>query len=639
MMKSESRNGLLALKLATFLVLLGALPASSLDLPWQEAGLTEEQAAAHLLNRLTFGPRPGEVDRVVEMGLETWLRQQLEARDPDRVLQSRLADLPSLNLDVREYPETYPNPGIVLREASEAGVLPEGMDIRTIDDPQARRQARRSLFEWARDRGYQSQRVLVGELVTQKLYRALYSENQVDEVLTDFWFNHFNVSLTDNQARVYVLSYERDAIRPHVLGEFGDMLEATAKHPAMLLYLDNAQSTANPGETTTMDQYMSERMGRSGRRSSRRASQNRRPPGNRPQGLNENYARELLELHTLGVDGGYSQQDVVEVARAFSGWAIYPPRAFRDRLGDRLDRALAAGIGFYAEDGFLFRADAHDAEKKKVLGKTLPAGRGMEDGEEVLEIVATHPATARHLATKLAARFVSDEPPSELVTRLAKTLQSTDGDLRQVMEVLVESPEFWDEAARHQKIKSPFELTVSALRALDAEVQYPRETVEWIGRMGQPLYSYQAPTGYPDRADFWVNSGALLHRMNFGLALAAGQIDGVNLDLAALNDHKEPESRVDALETYVPLLLPERDPTETVALLQPMVLDPRLSGKVDKAAPEPEEIPEIFDPAELELMAGNEDSLASRGKRDRTDPTALAQVVGVILGSPEFQRK
>ena len=612
---------------------------SSLDLPWQDAGLTEPEAAAHLLNRLTFGPRPGEVERVAEMGLEEWLSQQLEARDPDRLLQSRLADLSSLNLDVLEYPEIYPNPGIVLREASEAGVLADGVDIREIDDPRARRAARRALFEWAKEQGYQSQRVLVGELVTQKLYRALYSDNQLEEVLTDFWFNHFNVSLTDNQARAYVLSYERDAIRPHVLGEFGSMLEATARHPAMLLYLDNAQSTANPGETTTMDQYLEGRMGRSRMRAARRASQKRPRQGNRPQGLNENYARELLELHTLGVDGGYSQEDVVEVARAFSGWAIYPPRAFRDRLGDRLDRALASDVGFYAEDGFLFRADAHDAEKKKVLGKTLEAGRGMEDGEEVLKIVATHPATAHHLATKLATRFVSDEPPADLVERLAKTLRSTDGDLRQAIETLVESPEFWQEAARYQKIKSPFELTVSALRALDADVLYPRETVEWIGRMGQPLYSYQAPTGYPDRADFWVNSGALLHRMNFGLALAAGQIDGVELDLAALNDDQEPESRVDALETYVTLLLPYRDPTDTVALLRPMVLDPRLSGRVDQAAPEPEETPEIFDPAEMELMAGDEEPPKSRDKMGRTDPTALAQVVGVILGSPEFQRK
>jgi len=332
------------------LLVICTWPVGALELPWAQAGLTEEQAAAHLLDRLTFGPRPGEIDRVVEMGLEQWLARQFETREPDRVLQSRLAELPSLSLDVRQYPETYPNPGMVLLQAREAGVLPEDADPRQEDNPQARQQLRRQLYQWARDQGYQSQRVLVGELVTQKLYRALYSENQLDEILTDFWFNHFNVSLTDNQARVYVLSYERDAIRPHVLGEFGDMLESTAKHPAMLMYLDNAQSTADPGDATTMDQHLEERLGRAGRRASRRAAENRRRQGNRPQGLNENYARELLELHTLGVDGGYSQDDVVEVARAFTGWSIYPPRAWRDQMGNRLDRALNAGIGFEVED-------------------------------------------------------------------------------------------------------------------------------------------------------------------------------------------------------------------------------------------------------------------------------------------------
>ncbi len=632
------RRSLPPVLILVVVLVMAALPAGSLELPWQEAGLTESQAAAHLLNRLTFGPRPGDVEQVVEMGLEEWLERQLEAGERDTQLESRLADLSSLDLEIREYPEVYPNPGRVLMEASRAGVLPEGADPRQSQDPRERRELRRALFEWARQQGYQSQRVLVGELVTQKLYRALYTENQLGEVLTDFWFNHFNVSLTDNQARVYVLAYERDAIRPNVLGEFGEMLEATAKHPAMLMYLDNAQSTADEGETTTMDTMLSERMGRRGRAVSRQA-RNRRAQENRPQGLNENYARELLELHTLGVDGGYSQDDVVEVARAFTGWTIYPPSTFRQGRGQRLDRALSAGIGFEADKGFLFRADAHDAEVKRVLGRTLAAGRGIEDGEEVLAIVAAHRSTANHLATKLAVRFVSDNPPDELVERVAKTLRSTDGDLRQVMEVLVESPEFWSEAARHQKIKSPFELTISALRALDAAVLYPRETIEWIGRMGQPLYSYQAPTGYPDRADFWVNSGALLQRMNFGLALAAGQIDGVQLDLAALNDYQEPESRLDALQTYVPLLLPERDPTETVALLQPMVLEPRLSDKVESAVPEAVAGPEIFEADELDLMAGAESAPTRRKDRTGADPAALAQVVGVILGSPEYQRK
>lgn len=621
-----------------WMVLAGGSAVSSLDIPWEQAGLTESQAAAHLLNRLTFGPRPGDLESVLDVGLEKWLLEQLDASDPDRQLQSRLADLSSLQLDIREFPETYPNPGIVLRQATEAGIIPAGTNPRELEDSRQRREMRQAIFEWAREQGYQSQRVLVGELVTQKLYRAVYSENQLEEVLTDFWFNHFNVSLTDNQARVYVMAYERDAIRPNVLGQFGEMLEATAKHPAMLMYLDNAQSTANPGETTTMDQNMEDR-GRFSRRTGSQASQRRRARAGRSQGLNENYARELLELHTLGVDGGYSQEDVIEVARAFTGWTIYPPSAFRDRLGDRLDRALASGTGFFVEDGFLFRADAHDAEKKRVLGRTMPAGRGVEDGEEVLEIVAKHPATAQHLAKKLAVRFVSDDPPQALIDRLARVLEGTEGDLRQVVEALVESPEFWADEARFQKIKSPFELTASALRALDADIERPRETIEWIGRMGQPLYAYQAPTGYPDRADFWVNSGALLNRMNFGLALAADRVRGVDLDLAALNDNKEPESRLDALETYVELLLPERDPASTVAMLEPMVLDPQLSTKVDAAAPEPAELPDVFNLDEGEILEEERESDWSQGRENQLDPSALEQVVGAILGSPEFQRK
>lgn len=636
MKRREAGSRIAALAICCLSILMGSGPAAALDLPWREAGLTEAEAAAHLIDRLTFGPRPGEIEHVVKIGLETWLHRQLDAADPDVYLSSRLAGLWSLNLDVREFPDTYPNPGMVLREATEAGILPSGVDPRRMDDPRASREARRTVMDWARDQGYRSQRVLVGELMTQKLYRALYSENQLQEVLIDFWFNHFNVSLTDNQARVYVLSFERDAIRPHVLGDFDAMLTATARHPAMLLYLDNAQSTADPGEKTTMEGYMQDRGGRYGGRASRRAQQRRQRDG-RPQGLNENYARELLELHTLGVDGGYSQDDVVEVARAFTGWTVYPPRALREPQAGRLDRALSSGAGFYAEDGFLFRADAHDAGKKKVLGKTLAPGRGVEDGEEVLQLLGAHPSTARHLATKLATRFVSDEPQSDLVDRLARVIRSTEGDLRQVMEALMESPEFWDEGVRHQKIKSPFELTVSALRVLDAEVIYPRETVEWIDRMGQPLYSYQAPTGYPDRADFWVNSGALLNRMNFGLALAAGEIDGVEFDLAALNGHREPASRPEALRAYVPLLLPERDPSPTIAMLEPMVLDSRLSDKVDQAAPELAS-ESVFDASEVELMKG-EDPTEPESRRDRGEPMALEQVVGVILGSPEFQRR
>jgi uncharacterized protein (DUF1800 family) len=627
---------------AALLVLTAQSAAGAIDLPWRESGFTEREAAAHLIDRLTFGARPGDIDETVAMGLDRWVEHQLAAELKETSLDGYLEGLDSLDLPVREYPAVYPNPGQVIRQAQDAGIVPEGQDPRQIQDDRERRQFRRDIFRWAQQEGIRFQRELLGEMMVQKLMRATYSENQLSELLTDFWFNHFNVSITDNQARVYVLAYERDAIRPNVLGDFDVMLESTAKHPAMLMYLDNAQSTAGDGDPTTMDEFRTAMQRRGGRRGARGRPSVGGDSGvgrNRPQGLNENYARELLELHTLGVDGGYDQSDVTEVARAFTGWTVYPPEFLLERVGDRLDRALRSGAGFVAEDGFLFRADAHDAGKKSILGARFPAGRGVEDGEEVLSMVATHRSTAEHLATKLAARFVSDDPPQSLVDRLSSVFLRTDGDLMQTMIALVESPEFWNPDVRGQKIKSPFELAVSALRALDADIDQPRATVEWIAQMGQPLYAYQAPTGYPDRAEFWVNTGALLNRMNFGLALAAGEVQGVEIDLLAINDFEEPASRLDALETYVPLLLPERDPAATVALLEPMVLEPTLGKRVEQAVPEAPEQPDVFD-EEMGLFAEEELFAEVSPQPSRQSLSAgLEQVVGVILGSPEFQRK
>jgi uncharacterized protein (DUF1800 family) len=529
------------------LILLPTLAASpALHLPWKEAGLTEREAAAHLLNRFAYGPRPGEVDAVMKMGLDRWLERQLAADLPDRELDERLAGLPALDLSATE--------------------------IALADMP------RRELA-----------RELAIQLLSQKLWRAVDSENQLAEVMTDFWFNHFNVSLTDNQSRAYVLSYERDAIRPNALGSVRDLLEATAKHPAMLLYLDNAQSSAPDEAPTTF-------------------TPRRKPPVEtmdgkrvRPHGLNENYARELLELHTLGVDAGYTQQDVIEVARAFTGWSVLPPGPRREQAERRLERVRrAGGLGFRRDGEFLFRADQHDAGAKTVLGKRLPAGRGIEDGEQVLDLLAVHPATARHLAFKLAVRFVSDKPPQALVDRLAAVYLKTGGQVRPVLKALTESPEFWSRAAVGAKIKSPFELAASSLRGLGAEVDDPRGTLRWVSDMGQRLYAYQAPTGFPDRAEAWVNTGSLLSRMNFGLQLAAGRVRGVDFDLAALNGGREPADRQAALREYAGLLLPGRDLKPALALLEPTVADPE--KKVDRS-------------------------------------TAVEQVAGVILGSPEFQRR
>ncbi len=576
----------------------------AVHLPWKEAGLTEREAAAHLLNRFAYGPRPGDVDAVVKMGLDRWFERQLAAGIPDGPLEDQLRRLPALRMSTAEILETYPPPGLVLAEALQAGVIPQGTNRKDFKE-EDREELRDKVYDFARERGYRAQKELLGQLMTAKLVRAVESNNQLAEVMTDFWFNHFNVSLTDNQTRSYLLPYERDAIRPNALGRFRDLLEATAKSPAMLLYLDNAQSSAAAEATTTLERRMRRNPPETGQRV-------------RPKGLNENYARELLELHTLGVDGGYTQKDVVEVARAFTGWSVMPPGKMRDMAESRLARVRrVGGLGFHREGEFLFRADQHDAGAKTVLGAQLPAGRGMEDGEAVLDLLARHPATARHLATKLAVRFVSDAPPKALVDRLADVYLKTGGDVRRMLAAIAESPEFWSREAIGAKVKSPFELTASALRATGGEVEEPREILKWIGRMGQPLYAYQAPTGYPDRGEAWVNTGSLLNRMNFGLQLAAGRVKGIEMDLPDLNGGREPESREDALKVYAGLLMPGRDLASALKLLGPMAADPDLVRKIDEAAPSGEG-------AKL---------------KDRRPPTAVEQVVGVILGSPEFQRR
>ncbi len=649
--------------------LLSANPAKE-DSPtaWQRAGLSAEEAATHLLDRFSFGARPGEVERVAEMGPDLWLERQLAAQLPEPDLGQVLAPLESLKLSASEILATYQTPGQILRQAQKEGSLPPELkekmaqegDSTDQDAEKNRRQMQRALTALGRERGIRPLKQLVGELLSQKLYRALHTENQLSEVMTHFWFNHFYVSMLDTRARPLILPYERDAIRPHALGNFRQMLEASARHPAMLLYLDNFNSTAAAGTRTTYD-YAMDRLRRTG---------GRRPVGlppggqggrrwldslakdHRPHGLNENYARELLELHTLGVDGGYTQDDVIGVARAFTGWTTLRPAASRKSAQRRRKQALAANVGFLFEGDFIFRATTHDANAKQILGHRFPAGRGVEDGREVLDLLANHAATAHHIAHKLAVRFVSDQPAPELVDRLAEVFLTHRGEIEEIIRELANSDEFWAAHNRGAKIKSPFELASSALRALDARVVRPEATLRWISRMGQPLYAYKAPTGYPDSADAWVNSGALLSRMNFALDLAAGRIEGVDFDLAALTGGREPASRTAALETYVRLLLPSAGHAETIALLTPVVEEHELADKVAAAGPANEEgeftmrlryYGEVqFDATAEELQ--EEGYLSRRWRRNPRrgpvrPPTALEQVVGVILGSPPFQRR
>jgi uncharacterized protein (DUF1800 family) len=713
--------------------------AASSRLPWKEAGLTERQAAAHLLNRFAFGARQGEIDSIISGGaggaggLDRWFESQLAANLPDPNLDARLRDLPALAMAEPDIARIYRGPGQILNEAQKDGVITkdelaaaktaktvEGLYRKGADlaappgigappdeappetpavtavavaagvgaggGPLADLPALRvKLLRFARERGYRPLRELQQQLLAQKLLRAVESNNQLREVMTDFWFNHFNVSLTNNRAQPYILPYERDAIRPHALGTVRALLEATARHPAMLYYLDNAESTAAPDAPTLMGDEMQSVRG------ARRGPFGYGPPpmaakGPKGKGLNENYARELMELHTLGVDGGYSQQDVVEVARAFTGWTVLPAGPAREAAEKRLAKVgRFGGLGFQSDGDFLFRADMHDDGQKAVLGRRLPPGRGMQDGEDVLDLLANHPSTARHLATQLAVRFVSDRPPRTLIDRLVATYDRTGGDVREMLRTLAHSPEFWSHDSVGAKVKSPFELAVSAVRAAGAHVEQPRALLGWIARMGQPLYAYQAPTGYPDRADAWVNTGSLLNRMNFGLQFAAQRVAGVDMDLPSLHDGREPESREEALGVYAALVLPGRDLASTIRLLTPMLSDPGLAHAIDSTAPAaaaappppPHTPPVRAAGAEArgdddttmagDLMAGDESGAGGAagagavgrggaggggggGARRRQPevvravhaqhtPTAIEQVVGLILGSPEFQRR
>ncbi len=387
---------------------------------------------------------------------------------------------------------------------------------------------------------------VTAELAAAKLLRAIYSERQLNEAMVDFWFNHFNVFAGKGPDRWFLTSYERDTIRPYALGKFRDLLLATAKSPAMLFYLDNWLSAGPQAENSALP---------------------------RRRGLNENYGRELMELHTLGVDGGYTQKDVVEVARCFTGWTLRNP---------------------VANPVFFFNERIHDQAPKTVLGRRIEAG-GMRDGEEVLDILARHPSTAKFISTKLARRFVSDNPPPSLVARMAKTFLATDGDIRSVVRTMIYSPEFWSREAYRAKVKTPFELVASAARALEANADDPLPLINWTARIGEPLYQCLPPTGYSDQAQAWVNTGALLNRLNFTLALAQNRLPGEQVNLSLLAESEASSDPLRALDRALQVFLGGQVSPETRAALEKQIRD---AGKADPG-----------------------------------------MIAGLVLGSPEFQRR
>lgn len=576
-------------------------PGNPQTFPYKEAGLTDRQAAAHLLDRFSYGATPGQVDDVVKVGIENWFAQQLQADRADTHLDAMLDDYSSLQMSNAEIIERFPKNARLLRMAIRDGA------IRKEDVDRKSKETKKALAEYMRTHNYRAPRELYAELIAQKILRAAYSENQLHEVLNAFWFNHFNVSLTDNDCARFITAYERDAIRPNALGKFETMLLATAKSPAMLLYLDNFKSSAS-----SADKMNHSRQQATGNQQSKN-----------PQGLNENYAREIMELHTLGVDGGYTQQDVTEAARIFTGWTVNPAlnEYKRQMPAKNANARNLSSRGFVIDGDFLFAANRHDKDEKVVLGATFPGDGGYQEGVKLIHMLAQHSSTARFIATKLAVRFVHDTPPKTLVDKMAKTFLESEGDIKQVLTSMVVSPEFWSKEAIREKIKSPFELAISAVRSLNAEVTKPYALYTWISKMGEKVYAYQAPTGFPDRSQYWINTGSLLTRMNFGLAIASQRIPAIKVDLPRLHQHREPESAEEALAIYSRYLLPERDLDETIKRLTPLLNDPAFSNKVDSAANKATRSAE-----EVE-------------SRENIPMTALAQVVGIVIGSPEFQRR
>jgi len=598
--------------------------------------LTEDEAIQHALNRLAYGPRPGDIERIRQMGLGKWIDQQLNPKSiDDSAVEARLNGYPTLRMSTAQLLAAYPQPKPPAKPETPAKQDPTPVQVaqkhpddairamaREMDanegasnaanennmsasaatpspdtpSPMKLNPATRGLGKndplgidpnavpkAISDDSKRPARV-VEELGMAKMTRAIYSERQLQQVMDDFWFNHFNVFAGKGEVKWYLTSYERDVIEPHTLGKFKDLLTATAKSPAMLFYLDNYLSVdPNAQERLAAQRAMRQQMRRwpYGYPPRPVPAQNKKK---QERGLNENYGRELMELHTLGVDGGYTQKDVTEVARCFTGWTIEKPREIAQ---------------------FKFDDKMHDPTSKMVLGKKIHAG-GMKDGEQVIEMLAKHPSTAKFVSTKLARRFVSDDPPPALVERMAKTFQKSEGDIREVMRAMIYSPEFWTKEAYRAKIKTPYELVASSVRALGTDVDTPMPLVQWVARIGQPLYQCQPPTGYSDKGETWVNTGALLNRLNFSLALAGNKVRGSRSDVIALlgtDIEKDPKS---ALDRAVLVFLGGQAAPGTVDTLAKQLENPQVvQAKLD----------------------------------DPVKQVDLGVVTGLVLGAPEFQRR
>jgi uncharacterized protein (DUF1800 family) len=620
------------------------------------AQMDQRKQAVHVFNRLAFGPRPGDVDRVMAIGVDKWIDQQLYPdKIDDSALDARLSPFRTLRMNTHEIVENFPSEQMIKAIADGRQSLPSDRQKRAIyqaqleryqdkedrkqqtaiagpdkmaDDerflrlqermaaeqkvedlldmppdermktllkmsPEDQRVVTDSLQGDQRDEFLEGmnprqretvgainhpQQVVNNELVEGKLLRAIYSNRQLQEVMSDFWFNHFNVFVGKGPEHYLLTSYERDVIRPRALGKFEDLLVATAQSPAMLFYLDNWLSV---GPNSDVAKGIPKRANNNWKRRVRNNRQTNQSKGKR-NGLNENYGRELMELHTLGVNGGYTQQDVTEVARVFTGWTLKQPNP---------------------GGGFTFEERTHEPGDKTVLGHRIKP-KGEKEGLEVLHLLAHHPSTAKFVCAKLAMRFVSDDPPQPLIDRMAQTFLKKDGNIRDVLKTMLDSPEFWSPDVYRVKVKTPLEFLVSAVRASGAEVSDAMPIARQLQNMGMPLYGMQPPTGYSMKADAWVNSSALLGRMNFALALTSGKIKGAQVNSDAVSARSD-------------------DPQQTLATLESTLL----AGDVSKQTHEV-------------ISARLQDSKISRRKLDDpARPPNVSLIEGLLLGSPEFQRR
>jgi uncharacterized protein (DUF1800 family) len=588
-------------------------PYKKIKFPYKAAGLSDRAAAAHLLSRFTFGATPGEIDAVVKEGLEKWFEKQLIANFPDDSLNMMLGRFDALSLSNSEIADIYPRGGREVRMAIRDGVINKD----SVDKQTDKKAYKAILDQYMKEKGLKPQQDLYKQFIGQKILRAAYSQNQLLEVMTSFWFNHFNVALVKNDCAEFIPDYERDVIRPKALGNFEDLLVSTAKSPAMLYYLDNFSSMAAPDTI-------------------KNAIKGNGQKPKQLQGLNENYAREVMELHTLGVDGGYTQSDVTQAAKVLTGWTVYPIGHYDNTENERkkITADSTKTPGWVHEEDFLFNPHRHDMTQKTVLGHVFPAGGGYEEGLELFNILSHHPSTAKFICREIAVRFVSDTPSVSLVDKMTKTFIQKKGDIKAILITMVNSPEFWAPSVIREKIKSPFELAINSVRSLEVHIDDPNPLSNWIGRMGEKMYNYQAPTGFPDRGQYWINTGSLLNRMNFGLAFAGGRIQGISIDLLSLNNHHEPESALAALVIYGKILVPLGDSLQMQKRLSPLLNDPALAQKVSSAASsrntnESNAVNDSLRQVTAALVI----------QRTKQNNIMLSQVVGVLIGSPEFQRR